>query len=103
VIHRINTIKISSDEESETPLAIEKVSENRYKDLTPREVNRVQVLRTFIVPPKEEKSRGKIIRHKPIVFYRSELTHDDPQKDGWEEWDYGDNAHNKEEVQIKTS
>jgi hypothetical protein len=103
VIHRINTIKISSDEEGETSLAIEKVPENRYKDLTPREVNQVQVLRTFIVPPKEEKFRGKIIRHKPIIFYRSELANDDHQKDEWKEWDDEDNILNKEEVQIETS
>jgi hypothetical protein len=54
VIHMINTIKISSDEEGETSLAIEKVPKNHHKDHTPREVNQVQVLRTFIVPQKKK-------------------------------------------------
>lgn len=59
-----------SEELGQSSLMIERVPENHYKDLTPREVNQVQELKVFVVPPKEETTDVGVFRHDPIIFYR---------------------------------
>lgn len=47
-------INSSEDEEEirQFSLMIDRVPENHYKDLTPREVNQIKELKVFVVPPR---------------------------------------------------
>ncbi|KAF3326980.1 hypothetical protein FCM35_KLT08610 [Carex littledalei] len=61
----------NEEETSQSSLMIERIPENHHKELTPREVNQIQEMILFIIPPKEEATEEGIFRHKPIVFYRA--------------------------------
>lgn len=52
-------------------LTVVVVPENHRKDLTSPEVNQVEELKTFFVPPKTEIVGGKEITHRGILFYKS--------------------------------
>lgn len=52
-------------------LAIITMPEKHLKDLTPREVHRVEELKTFFVPPATRFVNGKRITHRGILFYKS--------------------------------
>lgn len=52
-------------------LAIAAIPERHMKDLTPREVNQVEELKTFFVPPATKSMDGKKVVHGGILFYKS--------------------------------
>jgi hypothetical protein len=61
-------------EEEIAALEITAAPERHFKDLTPREVNHIQILKTFVVPAKVERVKGRTIIHKAIIFYQSDST-----------------------------
>jgi hypothetical protein len=69
-------------------LEITVVPERHYKDLMPREVNHIQTLKTFVVPAKVERIKGRTIIHKAIIFYQSDSTQSlkNPNHDTWKKW-----------------
>jgi hypothetical protein len=75
-------------EEEMAALKITVVPERHFKDLKPREVNHIQTLKTFILPAKVERIKGRTIIHKAIIFYQSDLTQSmkNPDHDTWKKW-----------------
>jgi hypothetical protein len=75
-------------EEEMAALEITVVPERHFKDLMPREVNHIQILKTFVVPAKVEHIKGRTIIHKPIIFYQSDSTQSmkNPNHDTWKKW-----------------
>jgi thymidylate synthase len=69
-------------------LEITMVPERHFKDLMPREVNHIQTLKTFVVPAKVERIKGRTIIHKAIIFYQSDSTQSlkNPDHDTWKKW-----------------
>jgi hypothetical protein len=61
-------------EEEMAVLKITMVLERHFKDLVPREVNHIQNLKTFVVPAKVERVKGRTIIHRAIIFYQSDST-----------------------------
>jgi hypothetical protein len=73
-VHRSNhilNVKIKSEAIS---LVITTVPDKYFKDLTPREVNHIQILKTFVVPAKLIYVKEKSIVQKAIIFYKSDST-----------------------------
>lgn len=66
---KIDSDSDDEDRSSQTSLVVERVPERHYKDLTPREVNQIQELHVFFVPPKVEYVQGRKAVHKAILFY----------------------------------
>lgn len=80
---------------------VKRVPQGYRKDLTSREVNRIETLRTFIVPPKVERLKGREVTHKPIYFYSCKLVHQNLNNDQWEKWAQEvDDDNNNEQVDI---
>jgi hypothetical protein len=73
-IYRSNSVMNIEIEEEMTALEITVVPERHFKDLVPREVNHIQTLKTFIVPAKVERIKGRTIIHKAIIFYQNDST-----------------------------
>jgi hypothetical protein len=75
-------------EEEMAALEITMVPERHFKDLMPREVNHIQTLKTFVVPAKVERIKGRTIIHKAIIFYQSDSTQSlkNPDHDTWKKW-----------------
>jgi hypothetical protein len=75
-------------EEEMAALEITVVPERHFKDLMPREVNHIQILKTFVVPAKVERVKGRTIIHKAIIFYQSDSTQSlkNPNHDTWKKW-----------------
>jgi hypothetical protein len=75
-------------EEEMTALEITVVPERHFKDLAPREVNHIQTLKTFVVPAKVERIKGRTIIHKAIIFYQSDSTQSlkNPDHHTWKKW-----------------
>jgi hypothetical protein len=73
-IYRSYSVMNIEIEEEMAALEITVVPERHFKDLVPREVNHIQTLKTFIVPMKVERIKGKTIIHKAIIFYQSDST-----------------------------
>jgi hypothetical protein len=69
-------------------LEVTMVPDGRFKDLAPREVNHIQILKIFIVPVKVEHIKGRIIVNKEIIFYQSDSTQSpkNPNHDVWRRW-----------------
>jgi hypothetical protein len=87
-MHRSNhvlNVKIKDDAMS---LAITTVPDKYFKDLTPREVNHIQILKTFMVPAKLIYVKGKSIVQKAIIFCKSDSTQsrEDSSVDSWKRW-----------------
>jgi hypothetical protein len=61
-------------EEEMVALEITMVPERHFKDLVLREVNHIQTLKTFVVPAKVKRIKGRTIIHKAIIFYQSDST-----------------------------
>jgi hypothetical protein len=87
-IYRSNSIMNIEIEEELAALEITVVPERHFKDLMPREVNHIQTLKTFVVPTKVERIKGRIIIHKAIIFYQSYSTQSlkNPDHDTWKKW-----------------
>jgi hypothetical protein len=64
------------------------VPDKYFKDLTPMEVNHVQILKTFVVPAKLIYVKGKPIVQKTIIFYKSDSTQsrEESSVDSWKQW-----------------
>jgi hypothetical protein len=73
-IYRFNSIMNAEIEEEMAALEITVVPERYFKDLITREVNLIRTLKTFVVPAKVERIKGKTIIHKAIIFYQSDST-----------------------------
>jgi Reverse transcriptase (RNA-dependent DNA polymerase) len=75
-------------EEEMAVLEITVVPERHFKDLAPREVNHIQTLKTFVVPAKVERIKGRTIIHKAIIFYQSDSTQSlkNPDHNTWKKW-----------------
>jgi hypothetical protein len=75
-------------EEEMAALEITVVPERHFKDLVPREVNHIQTLKTFVVPVKVERIKGRTIIHKAIIFYQSDSTQSlkNPDHNTWKKW-----------------
>jgi hypothetical protein len=75
-------------EEEMAALEITVVPERHFKDLMPREVNHIQTLKTFVVPAKVERIKGRTIIHKAIIFYQSDSTQSlkNPNHNTWKKW-----------------
>jgi hypothetical protein len=87
-VHRSNHILNIKTEDEVMSLAITTVPDKNFKDLTPREVNHIQILKTFVVPAKLIYVKGKPIIQKAIIFYKSDSTQSrkDSSVDSWERW-----------------
>jgi hypothetical protein len=73
-IYRSNSVMNIEIEEEMAALEITAVPERHFKDLVPWEVNHIQTLKTFVVPAKVERIKGRTIIHKAIIFYQSDST-----------------------------
>jgi hypothetical protein len=75
-------------EEEMAALKIIMVPERHFNDLMPREVNHIQTLKTFVVPEKVERVKGRTIIHKAIIFYQSDSTQSLKNLDHntWKKW-----------------
>jgi hypothetical protein len=73
-IYRSNSVMNIEIEEEMAALEITAVPERHFKDLMPRDVNHIQTLKTFVVPVKVERVKGRTIIHKAIIFYQSDST-----------------------------
>jgi hypothetical protein len=73
-IYCSNSVLNIEIEEEMAALEITMVPERHFKDLMPREVNHIQTLKTFVVPAKVERIKGRTIIHKTIIFYQSDST-----------------------------
>jgi thymidylate synthase len=87
-IYHSNSVMNIKIEEEMAALEITVVPERYFKDLMPREVSHIQTLKTFIVPAKVERIKGKTIIHKAIIFYQSDSTRSlkNPDHDTWKKW-----------------
>jgi hypothetical protein len=87
-IYRSNSVMNVEIKEEMTTLEITVVPERQIKDLMPREVNHIQTLKTFVVPAKVERIKGRTIIHKAIIFYQSDSTQSlkNPDHDTWKKW-----------------
>jgi hypothetical protein len=87
-IYRSNSVMNIEIEEEMAALEITVVPERHFKDLMPREVNHIQTLKTFVVPTKVERIKGKTIIHKAIIFYQSDSTQSvkNPDHNTWKKW-----------------
>jgi hypothetical protein len=100
-VHRSNHVLNVKTKDEAMSLAITTVPDKYFKDLTPREVNHIQILKTFVVPAKFIYVKGKPIVQKTIIFYKSDSTQsrEDSSVDSWERWmmeqeDSGDEKNN---------
>jgi hypothetical protein len=73
-IYRSNSVMNVEIREEMAALKITVVPKRYFKDLMPREVNNIQTLKTFVVPAKVERIKGRTIIHKAIIFYQSDST-----------------------------
>jgi Reverse transcriptase (RNA-dependent DNA polymerase) len=87
-IYRSNSVMNIEIEEEMAALEITVVPERHFKDLAPREVNHIQTLKTFVVPAKVERIKGRTIIHKAIIFYQSDSTQSlkNPDHNTWKKW-----------------
>jgi hypothetical protein len=87
-IYRSNSVMNIKIEEEMAALEITVVPERHFKDLAPREVNHIQTLKTFVVPAKVERIKGRTIIHKAIIFYQSDSTQSlkNPDHNTWKKW-----------------
>jgi hypothetical protein len=87
-IYRSNSIMNAEIEEEMAALEITVVPERHFKDLITREVNLIRTLKTFVVPAKVERIKGKTIIHKAIIFYQSDSTQSlkNLDHDTWKKW-----------------
>jgi hypothetical protein len=87
-IYCSNSVMNIEIEEEMATLEITVVPKKHFKDLMPREVNHIQTLKTFVVPAKVERIKGRTIIHKAIIFYQSDSTQSlkNPDHDTWIKW-----------------
>jgi hypothetical protein len=87
-VHRSNHVLNVKIKDEAMSLAITTVPDKYFKDLTPREVNHIQILKTFVVLAKLIYVKGKPIVQKAIIFYKSDSTQsrEDSSVDSWERW-----------------
>jgi hypothetical protein len=87
-IYRSNSVMNIEIEEEMAALEITIVPERHFKDLMPREVNHIQTLKTFVVPAKVERIKGRTIIHKAIIFYQSDSTRSlkNSNHNTWKKW-----------------
>jgi hypothetical protein len=87
-IYRSNSVMNIEIEKEMATLEITVVPEKHFKDLMSREVNHIQTLKTFVVPAKVERIKGRTIIHKAIIFYQSDSTQSlkNPDHDTWKKW-----------------
>jgi hypothetical protein len=87
-VHRSNHVLNIKVEDESMSLAITMVPDKYFKDLILREVNHVQILKTFVVPTKLIYVKEKPIVQKGIIFYKSDSTQsrEESSVDSWEQW-----------------
>jgi hypothetical protein len=71
-VHRSNHVSNVKTKDEAISLAITTVPDKYLNDLTPREINHIQNLKTFVVPVKLIYVKGKPIVQKAIIFYKSD-------------------------------
>jgi hypothetical protein len=87
-VHRSNHVLNVKTKDEIMSLAITTVTDKYFKDLTPKEINHIQIFKTFMVPVKLIYVKGKSIVQKAIIFYKSDSTQsrEDSSVDSWERW-----------------
>lgn len=88
VFHVKSTSNLEIDRDCELSLRIEKVLRKHYKDLSPKEVNQIQKLETFVFPSRVEHLLGKMVIYKPILFYKIDAINADEKASThtWSDW-----------------